>query len=452
MQKKYLTYIGLVLIHVVLGFLIFLNSKISIPYQYAILSLGLLILLYSQDKENQVLYICGYVVGSEVLLRMTGGALGYEIAKYSITIFMLIGIYFSGFSKNSIPYWIFLFLLLPGVIYATEVLNLESSIRKSLGFNISGPICLGVSSVYCYQRKISLKQIENILLSILLPIITTVTYMFFYTPNIRTVVTDTNSNFETSGGFGPNQVSTILGLGLFLIFIRVIFYSKSKKIMILNVVLLMFIAFRGIVTFSRGGMICSVIMIVLLLIVLFRVTKSSAKVKIIWTIIGSFIAFVLIWGYSSFQTNGLIDKRYSNQDAAGRIKQSRLSGREEIMENEIKIFLENPLFGVGVGKAKEDRVNDLGTSIASHSEITRTLAEHGTLGVASLLILLITPLALYINNRYHIYLLSFYVFWLLTINHAAMRLAAPAFVYALTLLYVYGVEKPKEIVNNNNAA
>lgn len=451
MQKKYLTYIGLVLIHIVLGFLIFLNSKISVPYQYAILSLGLLILLYSQDKENQVLYICGYIVGSEVLLRMTGGALGYEIAKYSITIFMLIGIYFSGFSKNSFPYWIFLFLLLPGVIYATEVLNLESSIRKSIGFNISGPVCLGVSSVYCYQRKISLKQIENILLVILLPIITTVIYMFFYTPNIRSVVTDTNSNFETSGGFGPNQVSTILGLGLFLIFVRVVFYSKSKKLLIINVALLMFIAFRGIVTFSRGGMICSVIMIALLLVVLFKVTKRSAKVKIIWTVIGSFIAFILIWGYSSFQTNGLINKRYSNQDAAGRIKQSRLSGREEIMENEIKIFLENPLFGVGVGKAKEDRVNDLGTSIASHSEITRTLAEHGTLGVASLLILLITPLALYINNRYHIYLLSFYTFWLLTINHAAMRLAAPAFVYALTLLYVYGVEKPKEIVNNNNA-
>lgn len=451
MQKKYLTYIGLVLIHIVLGFLIFLNSKISVPYQYAILSLGLLILLYSQDKENQVLYICGYIVGSEVLLRMTGGALGYEIAKYSITIFMLIGIYFSGFSKNSFPYWIFLFLLLPGVIYATEVLNLESSIRKSIGFNISGPVCLGVSSVYCYQRKISLKQIENILLVILLPIITTVIYMFFYTPNIRSVVTDTNSNFETSGGFGPNQVSTILGLGLFLIFVRVVFYSKSKKLLIINAALLMFIAFRGIVTFSRGGMICSVIMIALLLVVLFKVTKRSAKVKIIWTVIGSFIAFILIWGYSSFQTNGLINKRYSNQDAAGRIKQSRLSGREEIMENEIKIFLENPLFGVGVGKAKEDRVNDLGTSIASHSEITRTLAEHGTLGVASLLILLITPLALYINNRYHIYLLSFYTFWLLTINHAAMRLAAPAFVYALTLLYVYGVEKPKGIVNNNNA-
>lgn len=447
MFKKSLTYIGLIIAHIILGVIMFISNKLSVPYQYAILSLGLLILLYTQDKENQVLYICGYIVGAEVFLRMTGGALGYEIAKYSITFFMLIAIYFSGFSKNSFPYWVFLLLMLPGVIYATVVLDLESSIRKSIGFNISGPICLGISSIYCYQRKISIKQIDDILLAILLPILTTVIYMFLLTPNIRDVVKDTNSNFETSGGFGPNQVSTILGLGLFIIFVRVLFYSKTKKTVLLNVSLLMFIAFRGIVTFSRGGMISAVVMIALLMIVLFKVTKRSAKVKIIWAIIGSFIVFMVIWGYSTFQTNGLINKRYSNQDAAGRIKQSALTGREEIMEEEMAIFLDNPLFGIGVGKAKENRIEDFGTTVASHNEITRLLAEQGSLGIAALLILLITPLALYINNRYHIYLLSFYIFWLLTINHAAMRIAAPAFVYALSLLYVYGIEKPNKIVS-----
>ena len=57
---------------------------------------------------------------------------------------------------------------------------------------------------------------------------------------------------------------------------------------------------------------------------------------------------------------------------------------------------------------------------------------------------LITPLILYINNRQHLYFLSFYVFWLLTINHAAMRTAAPAFVYALALLSVQ-VKIPKNL-------
>ena len=64
------------------------------------------------------------------------------------------------------------------------------------------------------------------------------------------------------------------------------------------------------------------------------------------------------------------------------------------------------------------------------------IAEHGSLGIVGLLILFLTPLVLYIDNKYNIYLLCFLTFWLLTINHAAMRLAAPAFIYSLSLLKV----------------
>ena len=54
-----------------------------------------------------------------------------------------------------------------------------------------------------------------------------------------------------------------------------------------------------------------------------------------------------------------------------------------------------------------------------------------------LLIVLFTPLILYLGNKENIYVFCFVLFWLLTINHAAMRLAAPAFVYSLSLLKVY---------------
>jgi O-antigen ligase len=83
----------------------------------------------------------------------------------------------------------------------------------------------------------------------------------------------------------------------------------------------------------------------------------------------------------------------------------------------------------------------LGISAASHNEISRMLAEQGMLGVFCLLILFITPFILYLNNRNNIFILSFYLFWILTINHAAMRLAAPAFIYALSLLKVTFVDE-----------
>ena len=143
-----------------------------------------------------------------------------------------------------------------------------------------------------------------------------------------------------------------------------------------------------------------------------------------------------VWGYSSIQTNGLINKRYANQDAKGREKESKFTGREVLFESEIDMFLDNPFMGVGVGRNKEIRKKETGIVSASHNELTRMLAEHGTFGILGLLILFLTPLILYASHPQHLMAFSFYAFWLLTINHAAMRLAAPAFIYSLSLLRV----------------
>jgi hypothetical protein len=89
---------------------------------------------------------------------------------------------------------------------------------------------------------------------------------------------------------------------------------------------------------------------------------------------------------------------------------------------------------MGVGTVKEIRRTEYGTSISTHSEMTRILAEHGSLGIISMLILVITPLSLYFKKRQNVYLLCFFTFWLLTINHSGMRVAAPSFIYALALL------------------
>jgi O-antigen ligase len=120
----------------------------------------------------------------------------------------------------------------------------------------------------------------------------------------------------------------------------------------------------------------------------------------------------------------------------GRKKESNLSGREVIAEFEINSFLEHPFFGIGVAKGLELRRDVTGDSIASHNEITRMMAEHGAFGILALLILLFTPIFLFLDNKRHIYMASFLLFWILTINHAAMRIAAPSFVYALSLLKV----------------
>ncbi|WP_395063656.1 O-antigen ligase family protein [Flavobacterium sp.] len=437
MQDKDKNYLFLILLHIGIGVLIYYIPFISKIYAGLMFVISLYFIIKTRNKNNEVLYAAAYIVGSEVFLRMTDGNPNHEFSKYGIIIFVIIGMFYSGFSKNAIPYWIFLLLLVPGIIIATQTLNLTSiDIRKTISFNISGPVSLAFASLYCYNRKIKLEEVNNILLVMGLPILTCTTYLILYTPKLSEILTNTGSNAETSGGFGPNQVSTALGLGMFIFFARVITSSRTKFIFILNIFIALNISYRGLLTFSRGGMITGLVMIFIMLVFLYKNSKYKGRVKLnYFFIIISSIMFCT-WLYTESQTNGLIGKRYSNEDAMGREKESKFTGREDIAKSEINAFLNNPFFGVGVAKGAEIRMEETGLVIASHDEITRMLAEHGSLGILSLMILLFTPIVLYLDNSQHIYSFCFVFFWLLTINHAAMRTAAPSFVYALSILKV----------------
>ncbi|MFV5703620.1 O-antigen ligase family protein [Flavobacterium sp. XS2P12] len=445
MKKEDQSYLYLIGFHVFIGLLAYALPFTSKIYGYCIYIFLFFYIIKKQNRNDEALIAAAYVVGSEVFLRMTGGNPSYEISKYGVILFLLTGMYFSGFSKGAVPYWLYLLLLVPGVVLSTFVLNFDTNMRTTIAFNISGPVCLGIASLYTFRRKIALEQVNVILLSMGLPIISCMVYLTLYTPNIRDVITSTQSNFEASGGYGPNQVATILGLGMFIFFSRIILESRSKFLVVVNLIIALNITYRGMLTFSRGGMITGFLMIVLLLLFLYYKSNYSGRVKLNYILILMVLAMLGTWGYTSFQTGGMIDKRYANQDAKGRAKENKFTGREDIAQDEINIFLENPIFGVGVAKGVEVRRLEKSDVPISHDEITRMLAEHGSLGVLALLILFFTPLVLYLENKFNMFLLCFVTFWFLTINHAAMRTAAPAFVYALSLLNVQlgGVSKKR---------
>ena len=447
MKKEDQFYLYLILLHVVIGALGFFLPFTTKIYGYSIFIFGVYYIIKTQNRNNEALVVAAYVVGSEVFLRMTGGNPLYEISKYGVMVFILLGMYYSGFSKGAAPYWIFLLLLVPSVVISTFALNFDTDIRKAIAFNISGPVCLGLASLYTFRRKISLTEMNQILFSMGLPILSCMVYLTLYTPNVRDVVTSTQSNFETSGGYGPNQVATVLGLGMFIFFSRIILDSRTKFQIAINLIIALNITYRGMLTFSRGGMITGFLMIVLLLVFLYFKSNFGGRVKLNYIIVLLVLAIFATWTYTSFQTGGLIDKRYANQDAAGRVKESQFTGREDVAKDEINTFLKNPIFGVGVGKGAEIRKDETGITVLSHDEITRMLAEHGFLGILALLILFFTPLVLYLENKFNMFLLCFVAFWFLTINHAAMRTAAPAFVYSLSLLNIQlGAPKKKKEV------
>ncbi|MFC0776704.1 O-antigen ligase family protein [Flavobacterium sp. HJSW_4] len=439
-------YLLLVLLHAFIALVVFVIPFLSKIYALLILIVGIYYVYQNKNRNNEVLYVSSYLVGAEVFLRMTGGNLNNEYVKFSVVFFMLFGMVYNNFSKNGLIYLLFLMLLIPGIFVTISEADFNIDVKKALMINLSGPVCLGICAIYMFKRPILFEQLQRIMLMMGYPIIAITVYLFLYTPSIQDVVTGTQSNFETSGGFGPNQVSTVLGLGMFVFFTQLVFFSKSKLEIMINGGLLAFISFRGIVTFSRGGIITAVIMIVFLLAIVYYYSNMKGKKKLTMVFIFTALLGAGIWMYSSLKTKGLIDKRYANEDARGRDKKDRLGGREEIMDADFSIFADSPFLGVGAGMGKSKRLDKIGIQVAAHNEITRLLAEHGVLGILAFLTLLITPFVVYINNKQHFYFFSFLIFWLLTINHAAMRTAAPAFVYALSLLFVQ-IKIPEETEN-----
>jgi len=445
-------YILLLLLHIVIGFGVYLFRSLSDIYFLSAIGFFLFLIVKNGNKGNEVLMAAAYVTGGEVFFRMTGGSIfPYESGKYGVIGFLILGLFLSGTSRKSGVYWLYILLLIPGILFTAMNLGYEANFRKTILFSLSGPLCLGIAALYCIDRRITVKQLQYICWSLLMPIVAMGTYLYFFTPDTRDVLTGTGSNFAASGGFGPNQVSTALGLGMFLVFVQIFTLRKQNILFFINLALLSLLSYRAIVTFSRGGVITAIVISGLFLISYYKLVNVKVKRRTSIIMILIFIAGFFTWSLTSIQTDGLIDKRYANQDAAGRVKQDVSTGRGILISSELAAFKENPITGIGVGKIKEYREQEYGIVAASHNEISRLLSEHGLTGVIALIILILYPLSYRIKNRRNFMFLPLLGFWFLTINHSSMRIAAPALIYALSLLnVVYEKKNPlhrKRLIN-----
>lgn len=425
----------LVIIHIGLGFL-FLNETLAFAFVHIIFIVGLMTILITRNKNNEALLWSIYLITFEVLFRATSALFLHEFVKYAIMAFLLFGIYAEQ-QKKKVPiiFIAYFFLLAIGILFSDVPAN--QSLRKAILFNLSGPISLGVAVIYTYHRIISKKTIIKLLQIATIPLITFITYLFLETPDFKDIVFNTAGNKYTSGGFGPNQVSTILGIGLFTIPVLFILKKRLSGWIIIDLVIFFYIFFRVLITFSRGGLITA-----LLALIFFIITYSfSNKIALIsslkYLVIGAVLGFG-VWVYSTDITGGMLANRYTNRNASGVKKDDITTGRGGLFNTELQYFYDNPVFGIGVGSTKYKRIDSGKAKSATHTEIGRLLSEHGSIGIIILFILLTYPLIHFfrVDGLNRAFLLSFYVFWFLTINHSAMRLAFPGFVYSLTFLTI----------------
>lgn len=434
----------LVILHLLAGFLLTVSI---IPKVVAVLVMiyALIDIVSSKNKNNEAFLWTAYFVSAEVLLRMTGGTISWEMIKYITILFLFTGMVVEKHSRGvPVVFWLYILLLLVGVAFSD--IPADASLRKAVIFNLSGPISLGVSAMYFYNRTIEYNRFKEVLFFTLLPIMSMLTLLYFRTPSLKEITFGSTANFEASGGFGPNQVATALGFGIFLLATLLLLKGKITGSIYVDVFLLFYLIYRGLLTFSRGGILTG-FMAFFVLSLFYLVARG--KLVFLLKYLGIMLLFLItIWVYSTNVTGGMLENRYLGKNSLGEQKQDISSGRLDIFEEQLETFMENPVFGIGVGSGKYLRQEEYDGHItgASHNEMSRLLEEHGLIGLFSLLLLFYASTLNFFKQGilYKGFIIAFATLWFLTINHSAMRIAFPGFIYGLSLINFYEDEEYDE--------
>ena len=189
-------YYKLLVFHVFLALAIFLFSPLTTLY-FLFITIFFSYKILMAPKKNKSFYVlmaCAYIVGIEVLLRMNGGTFFYEAIKYLVIVFIMMGLISNSFSNQSLIYVLYILLLIPGIFVAVTEMGFQTDIRRAIAFNLSGPVCLGITAVFCYKRTITFQQIQKVLLFFLLPIVSMTVYLVLYTPIFSISSINSSSN------------------------------------------------------------------------------------------------------------------------------------------------------------------------------------------------------------------------------------------------------------------
>lgn len=426
-------------VHVVLAIGASTMSAVSMSWAAGAFLIALFYITKNKNVNQEAAKWAAYMAGLEVVLRGTGGALLWEFGKYSIIAILLLGICVYPYKKISPPKWIIklAILIIPSILIT---LTWSDTPWIDISPNISGLICLLVSTYYFCSIPFLSDKINNVFKFFILPAISLSVVLFYRTPDLETIEFASRANFETSGGFGPNQVASILGLAWLLIIILINKGVKVTFLKYLTFAIFAFVVFRSLFTFSRGGNIAAVLAYIGFIYVYVKAKdRTVISANYIRNLVLIVVLVVVIVGALDSITGGVFSNRYLGKTTEGIKKEDITAGRADIITEELILFKENPL-GVGIGGSKQFRaIRFGGIPVATHNEFTRLLSEEGVFGLIILLTILIMPYKSY-RRQPNLYAkaicVSMFIISMSTAMHSSFRIAMPAFLYGLCFLNI----------------
>jgi O-antigen ligase len=423
---------GVFLGHVILAQLMLRVPTIGLLHAVVAVSIGIVIAV--RRPLHEVAYAVAYIAGSEVLWRMTRAGVFWEFGKYAVSAVLIVALVRVRGKRNRALAIGYFGLLVPSALLTLIALDFNAA-RQQISFNLSGPLCLMLSILYFSNVRLNADQIRHTFFALIGPVLGIASIA--YSSTIAAVDLEFNgqSNSVTSGGFGPNQVSAMLGLSLLFLIMFLFDRREAWRIKWPLLVLSILVATQTALTFSRGGLALAFASAFVMALYLFRQRRARITLLVVGTLLFAVGRYVVIPRLDAF-TEGKFSQRYVN---------TKTSNRALLAGYDIDIFVENPVLGVGPGVASGMR-GELGHFGAAHTEFTRMLAEHGILGVMSIFLLFVLAIRTVANARtlHARALVSAMLVWFalfLLVN--AMRLAAPAFLFGLACCIAYSSMSPR---------
>lgn len=411
--------ISLILGHLVLG-LLPKGSFLGTLHALGTLGGSLLVVLLAR-RPVVALYASAYITGAEVFWRMISAGVFHEYGKYAVCLVLIAGLIKHGQVRFPILQVVYFLCLVPGVFMTLYGYEWYTS-RRLTSQNLSGPVALLICSIYCQGMTINKREMCHLLLALLLPLSVAALYVL-KSMQISTIEWSNESNSSLSGGFGPNQVSAMLGLGAFAA-VWFCFLTSSLVVRVFMGGLCLWLLGQSALTFSRTG----IYLVVGSSLASGAILMRNPRIRRIFAM--SLTALVLFGALVIYP----VLNNFTEGRLAARFSETQLSNRGEIASVDLTIWERHLILGVGIGQAKFERGRLMGEEAAAHTEYTRLLAEHGLLGLAAMFLLVFSPLWNLLNQRKTGQALcAGFVAWSLAFMLAsAMRLAGPSVLLGLS--------------------
>jgi O-antigen ligase len=410
-------------LHIPLGLVLHSSPTLAQLHAIATTLLGIVWALRGTQPQR-VAFVGAYIAGAEVLWRMVDAPIFWESGKYFTIAVLVVALFRSRDLKlPARPLLAFLLLVPPAFI--TLGLPWQTA-RNQLSFYMSGPLALLVTCWFFASVRLSRRDLLSLLLTLLGPIVSIATIALYTLTTTPDIVWTTESNFAASGGFGPNQASSILGWGLLMVILILLHYDTVGLARLLLTALAMWLAVQSLLTFSRGGVLTALLSV--LAIGSRTMLRKHQRFRTLLVITGGLAFYILALPQLDQLTSGMFTYRFSDLNT---------TGRDRILEAELEVFAANPLWGVGPGNGAAAREAALGLSVAAHTEYSRLLSEHGLLGAGYVILM---ASAAWTNVRRQDtpigrdLVLVMGLWTAVYFTHSAFRLVAPA--YALGLTFV----------------